>query len=362
MFAPGCHIPLHGSPSLVGREPYSPPLRMPAFSLLAFGSGPVGQGAARQRYSYGAVLAAVAVGGLAPAWAAWVLGPVLLAGMVLLGVAHGACDQFVVPATHPALARRRGRYWAGFLAGYLGLAALVGLLWWWQPTVTLALFFGLTAWHWGSGDAPAVPGQRGTWVAHSLLRGAWLFAVPLWHWPAATMAVVNDLLRLTGAPALAPGALAPAAALLPLVLAGLAMLWWYYARLGRADLAGTDAGETLLLGALLLLLPPVLSASVYFIFWHSLQHVLRMSQLIAAPAATPRRNVWAEVRLFLRRSAPLLLISLAGLAVVFGVAWARAAQASVLVSLALLAASVVTLPHALLVTLGMDANRWRPAK
>ena len=46
-----------------------------------------------QRYSYGVVLAAVAVELLAPRWAGWVLGPVLLLGLVLLGVAHGACDQ-----------------------------------------------------------------------------------------------------------------------------------------------------------------------------------------------------------------------------------------------------------------------------
>mgnify|MGYP000297056197 CR=1 FL=1 len=38
------------------------------------------------------------------------------------------------------------------------------------------------------------------------------------------------------------------------------------------------------------------------------------------------------------------------------------ASGTVLVSLALLAASVVTLPHALLVTLGMDAERWRRAE
>ncbi|MBT2557228.1 hypothetical protein J7E24_05490 [Hymenobacter sp. ISL-91] len=98
-----------------------------------------------RRYSYAAVLGAVVVGLLAPEAAPWLLAPVLLGGMVVLGVAHGACDQFVVPATHPVLARSRGRYWAGFLAGYLGLAAAVGLLWWWQPVAAVVLFFGLTA-------------------------------------------------------------------------------------------------------------------------------------------------------------------------------------------------------------------------
>ena len=311
-----------------------------------------------QQYSYVAVLGAVVVGWLAPGQAAWLLGPAVLAGMVVLGVAHGACDQFVVPATHPVLAQRRGRYWAGFLAGYLGLAAAVGLLWWWHPALAVALFFGLTAWHWGSGDAPA-QARRSQWVAHSLLRGSLLFAVPLWHWPTETAAVVNDLLALGGAAPVSAATVAEAAGLLPVVLAGHAVLWLVYYRQGQGPLARTDVLETLLLTALLLVLPPVLAAGVYFVFWHSLQHVLRMNRLMDRSAAESRRGLWAEISFFLRRSAPLLLISLGGLGVLFGVAWAWAASSTVLISLALLAASVVTLPHALLVTLGMDAARWR---
>jgi len=64
---------------------------------------------------------------------------------------------------------------------------------------------------------------------------------------------------------------------------------------------------------------------------------------------------------FWRRAAPLLAVSVARLAVVYGLAWARGASGLALVSLALLAASVVTLPHALLVTLGLDMARWRPS-
>ena len=314
-----------------------------------------------RRYSYAAVLGAVAVGGLAPGAAAGLLAPLLLGGMVVLGVAHGACDQFVVPATHPALAQRRGRYWAGFLAGYLGLAAAVGLLWWWQPAGAVALFFGLTAWHWGSADAPAQARYRTQWLAHSLLRGALLFAVPLWHWPTETLAIVRGLLALGGVAALPTTVdMAPlATALLPAVLGGLALLWLSYYRQQQAGLARADALETGLLLALLLVLPPVLAAGVYFVFWHSLQHVLRMNQLMDRTPARPKRSLGAEMGFFLRRSAPLLLISLGGLALVFGLAWAWAASGSVLVSLALLAASVVTLPHALLVTLGMDADQWR---
>ena len=330
---------------------------LPLISLVHV---PAHSAAPPQRYSYAAVLGAVAVGLVAPSYANWLLGPVLLAGMVLLGVAHGACDQFVVPATHPALARGQGRYWAAFLGGYLGLAAAVGLLWWQQPGLTLVLFFGLTAWHWGSGDAPQQAVGRGQWLAHSLLRGSLLFAVPLWHWPTETQAIVNGLLALTGAAPVGLAFLGPAAAGLALaIVLGHGVLWLGYVRQGQRDLARTDALEVVLLLALLLVLPPVLAAGVYFVFWHSLQHVLRMNQLMDRASAAERRSLWAELGFFLRRSAPLLLISVAALAVVFGLAWSWAASGTVLVSLALLAASIVTLPHALLVTLGMDAAQWR---
>ena len=313
-----------------------------------------------RRYSYAVVLAAVAVGLLAPGWAGRVLGPALLLGLVLLGVAHGACDQYVVPATHPALARDQRRYWAVFLGGYLGLAAAVGLLWWWRPGLAAAFFFGLSAWHWGSADAPATARYRGQWLAHSLLRGGLIFAVPLWLWPAETRALTNSLLALMGAAPVSAAATSTVAHWLGLlVLAGHGLLWASYVLTQQHKLASIDLVEVLLLSLLLAVLPPLLAAGVYFVFWHSLQHVLRMNTLLGQPTAGGRRTLWAGLGFFLRQAAPLLAVSVAGLAVLYGLAWARAASGPALVSLALLVASVVTLPHALLVTLGLDAARWR---
>ena len=318
------------------------------------------QPARPQRYSYAVVLAAGLVGWLAPGWAGWVLGPALLLGLVLLGVAHGACDQYVVPATHPALARDRARYWATFLGGYLGLAAAVGALWWWRPELALLFFLGLSAWHWGSGDAPATTRYRTQWLAHSLLRGGLLFAVPLWFWPAETRGLLNDLLALTGAAPVGTAALDGAADWLgPLIVAGHVSLWASYGLTRQLRLARTDMQEVLLLSFLLIALPPLLSASVYFVFWHSLQHVLRMSELMGRPFGGDLPELRAQLGFFLRRSAPLLAISVVALAGLYGLAWARAASGATLISLALLAASIVTLPHALLVTLGLDAARWR---
>jgi len=306
------------------------------------------------------VLAAVVLGLVAPAWAGYVLGPLLLLGLVLLGVAHGACDQFVVPATHPALARGQVRYWALFLGGYLGLAAAMGALWWWQPGLAVAFFFGLSAWHWGSGDAPVAARHRTKWLFHSLLRGSLLFTVPLLAWPVETRLLINGLLTLAGAAAVSTASITTTAHVLgPVVLGGHILLWASYLAHGQKQLAQIDGFEVFLLTALLLTMPPVLAGSVYFVFWHSLQHVLRMNALMGRARAGSWAALGREVVFFLRRSAPLLAISVAALVALFSWQWARAADGAVLTSLALLVASVVTLPHALLVTLGLDAARWR---
>ncbi|MBC6605943.1 Brp/Blh family beta-carotene 15,15'-dioxygenase [Hymenobacter sp. BT188] len=321
---------------------------------------PLGSSAVPRRASYLIVLATVATWLLIPSLALWLLTPLLLVGALLLGVAHGACDQFVMPATHPALSQSQLRYWACFLVGYLGLAALVGLLWWWQPAATVGLFFGLTAWHWGSADAPILAAHPRYWIAHSLLRGGLLFAVPLLYWADETREIINGLLSLGGASPVSATAIFQLSLVLgTLVAGGHLLLWASYFRYGHHATARMDMLEAGLLIALLVVLPPLLSAGVYFVFWHSLHHVLRMNQLMGRHLLSRRLLLGPELGFFLRRSAPLLALSLTGLAILYGIAWWQAATESVLVSLALLVASIVTLPHALLVTLGMDTVRWR---
>ncbi|OGX82231.1 hypothetical protein BEN49_14250 [Hymenobacter coccineus] len=125
---------------------------------------------------------------------------------------------------------------------------------------------------------------RAQWLAHSVLRGGLVFAVLLWFWPAETRALSNGLLALAGAAPVSAGALgAVAHGLGPLVLAGHALLWASYCLTRQASLALADGLEVLLLGFLLVALPPVLSAGVYFVFWHSLQYVLRTNALMSRP-------------------------------------------------------------------------------
>lgn len=314
----------------------------------------------RMRYSYGVVAMAVVVGMIAPAAAPTILGPFLLLGLLLLGLAHGACDQLVLPAYHPVRGRAWWPYLLRFVVGYLGLAAVVAVGWWQWPGASVIVFFLLTIWHWGSGDVSAQPRHPVLWALHSVLRGALVFAVPAIAWPAATLHIINSLLRFADAPMWAAAVFqAVIYALGWLVLAGHLALWVEYAVLGEASRWRTDMLEVLLLVGLFVVLPPLLALGVYFCFWHSLQHVLRLTPLLGYTAPARRRGVawWAlgrEVGFFVRRSLPILLVSLAALTVLYMLLAVRLSTPDALLSLTLVVASVVTLPHVLLVSLVMD--------
>jgi Brp/Blh family beta-carotene 15,15'-monooxygenase len=321
-----------------------------------------------RRYSYAAVLGATVLGLVFPHQAALLLAPPLAVGMVVLGVAHGACDQLVVPARHAAGRGAAGwRYWLRFLLVYLGLAAGVGVLWWHWPATTVGAFFGLTIWHWGSADAPSTEQVPAAWwLLHSLLRGVLLFAVPACWWPTETVAIVDGLLTFAGAAAVAPEQFGQATAALALLASGGHLaLWGLYARRRGWALLRTELVEVPVLVALLLILPPKLSVAVYFVFWHSLQHVLRLNGWLGYPRAgavsAPRRRfeLLAQLTFFLRRAAPLLLVSCGALLVLGSVLADRLSGETTWFSLALVVASIVTLPHALLVTLVMDAHHWQ---
>nr|WP_262903485.1 Brp/Blh family beta-carotene 15,15'-dioxygenase [Hymenobacter psoromatis] len=317
-------------------------------------------------FSYLAVASASGVGLAFPGVTPAVLGPIVVVGLVVLGLAHGACDQLVLPATGQV--RRSQRAYLGrFVLGYLSLAAVAGLGWWYWPGVAVGLFFMLTIWHWGSADAPAQPGQLLLWLAHSLLRGALLFAVPAWWWPAEIQHSVNGLLTFAGAvPLGAAGFTSVAQGLWPLVGVGHLVLWAYYIKHREFKRAYTDCREVVLLTVLLLTVPPLLALGVYFVFWHSLQHMLRLNRVFGHVALGGHRRAWAtlgqEVVFFIRRALPLLVVSLAVPIGLYLLVPAKLAALDTLLGIVVITAAILTLPHALLVSIALDSANWRAGK
>jgi Brp/Blh family beta-carotene 15,15'-monooxygenase len=306
------------------------------------------------------------MGLLLPGAVSTVLGPILLIGLVVLGLAHGACDHFVLPAVGQINSSQRS-YFPKFVLGYLGLATAAGLGWWHWPGVAVSLFLLLTVWHWGSADAPAQPGQVGVWLAHSVLRGTLLFAVPIRWWPTEVQHSVDGLLLFAGArPLDAALFMRVVNGLWPVVGIGHFILWGYYATQHAAKRWHTDAWEVLLLTILFMTLRPLWALGIYFVFWHSLQHMLRLNRVFGYAASKSHGIAWAtlgkEVTFFIRRALPILLVSLAVPAGLYIFLPPKPATVDTMLGMAVIMAAILTLPHALLVSVALDSPVWRIGK
>ncbi len=191
---------------------------------------------------------------------------VLLAGIVVVGVPHGAFDHLV--------ARRRlerlGRWWwAPFGVGYLGLAGLVWLAWMAAPGLTLAGFLAASVLHFGLGDVEDGLAPAGVPRAVAVLAyGGLPLLLPMALHPAASAPV---LAALAEAPvSTMQGVLSGTVWLLPPWAAAFAwtLIEARRERRGVAERLATAAGFALL--------PPLLAFGLYFGAGHSVRHVLRL--------------------------------------------------------------------------------------
>ena len=190
---------------------------------------------------------------------------VLLAGVVLVGMPHGAFDHLV--ARHVLRSRLGRLWWVPFLVGYLGLAGLVWLGWLLAPAITLGLFLALSMLHFGLGEAEG--GPAGTLAV--LAKGGLPILLPVALHPVAVAAVFGPLAGVD------PGAMAAVLAetrwLLP---PWLAVLLPWALRATRRDLA-----ETAVLCLAFIVLPPLLAFALYFCLCHSIRHLLRLGAMLA---------------------------------------------------------------------------------
>jgi Brp/Blh family beta-carotene 15,15'-monooxygenase len=212
----------------------------------------------------------------------------LAAAVALVGLPHGGLDAWL--AQRSGLVRS-SRGLAVFHLLYLLTAAVVAVLWLWQPTLSLIGFLLISAWHF-AGDWPELPAPL------RALTGIALLGLPAWFW-GEPVASVFAVLAGSGGAALAQAlaALGPVFALL-LVCA----LW----PLRQQPGAVLELGA---LAALALFTPPLLFFAAYFCALHSPRQ-LRLSLAHAAPAQ--RRSLLAQAVAYAALAA--LLVVLAGLA------------------------------------------------
>ncbi len=192
---------------------------------------------------------------------------VLLAGLVLIGVPHGAFDHLVA---RPVLERRLGRSWSViFVTAYLALAGLVLLAWMWVPQTTLVVFLAATVVHFGLGDAEDGLAPDGVPRLVVVLTYGMLPVLLPVAFHAADAAPVLAAMAKMPTDTLEP-LLRATQWLVPVWLA--AFIWVTRTRLrehrGVAERLTTAAG--------FLLLPPLLAFGLYFSIGHAMRHVLRL--------------------------------------------------------------------------------------
>ena len=289
----------------------------------------------------------------------------LAVSALLLGLPHGAVDHLAPTRVRGEEPTLRSLLGVGVLYGVLGGAYLAA--WFLVPVAAFAFFVAMTWAHWGQGDVHALvalegvehlrtTGQR---VATAAVRGGLPMLVPLLLGVEQYREVATLLVGRFGvsAAALAPlfrveTRLALGVGFAALTLGTLA-LGLTRAPDGLAD-AGwrRDAGETGLLWAFFLAVPPVLAVGVYFCLWHSVRHIARLVTLDGEGERALRRgDTTTALAGFARDAAPLTLVSLLFLAGFYWLVPVRPGTLPETVGLYLILIAVLTLPHVVVVSL-----------
>ncbi|MFC7229088.1 Brp/Blh family beta-carotene 15,15'-dioxygenase [Salinirubellus salinus] len=300
----------------------------------------------------------------------------LAVSALLLGLPHGAVDHLAPTRVRGEAPTLRSLAGVGVLYGVLGGAYLAA--WFLAPVASFGFFIAMTWAHWGQGDVHALvalegvehlrtTGQR---VATLVVRGGLPMLVPLLLGVDQYREVATLLVGRFGVEAAALDPLFRVETRLALGV-GFALLTVATLAVGLARAPGgladagwrRDAGETTLLWAFFLAVPPILAVGVYFCLWHAVRHVARLVTLDSdGERALRRGDAVAALAGFYRDAAPLTLVSLAFLAGFYWLVPVRPGTLPETVGLYLVLIAVLTLPHVVVVSL-MDRVEgvWRVA-
>lgn len=216
--------------------------------------------------------------------------------VLLLGVPHGALDPIFARQLY-AVSSVAG--WAIFIVVYVGLALLVIGFWWLAPAVFLILFLAASTLHFSGDLAPGTP-----WVTRLLYGGAVIVLPALLHAPEMTR-LFGFLLDVNAADRFVSA------------LAFLAWPWVAGIFLSALVMVRRDWLTALELSAsslLVLVVPPLLSFTLFFCFMHSVRHALRTQRysslswrqmLLTSLAPTAAVSAVALFTWFVVKDAPL---------------------------------------------------------
>jgi len=284
----------------------------------------------------------------------------LVASAVVFGMPHGAIDYAALPR---AVAGEVTAHWLAVVGVlYLVLGGAYAAAWFVAPVAAALAFVAVTWLHWGQGDLYPLLAfldvdyldTRTRRAAALLVRGGLPMLVPLLGHPERYRDVVAAFAAPFG------GEVADLALFAPRVRLALGVA---FAALTVGVLAAgrrrtrnprawrLDAGETVLLWAFFLAVPPVFAVGVYFCLWHSVRHVARAVAVDDSVRPSLRAgDVFGPLARFGKEAAPLTAVALA---LVAGLWYAVPDPPTTLEGVAalyLVLIAVLTLPHVAVVT------------
>ena len=183
-----------------------------------------------------------------------------LAGIVLIGLPHGAFDGAV--AMHLGMVNRFSSL-ARFVIIYVALAALVVVTWMIAPSISLILFLTISMLHFGAGDVKN--GQGGLAFSEALAHGGLaIIGISQFHRSRSQMRFFAYLINQDTA--------AVWLVIDVLTVAVIAAIITCVVQASKDPKWSTTVFELLLLGFVYAIAPPLLGFAIYFCCIHSARH------------------------------------------------------------------------------------------
>ncbi len=291
----------------------------------------------------------------------------LLLSAVIFGLPHGAVD-------HLAPFRISGRkvkpvLLAGFMLLYLVPVTLYLGIWAVIPTIGFVLFILMTWYHWGSGELHSlltlIPSQVGaTRVSNGLAvlaRGSLPMVVPLLAFPDVVAQAAVAIIGSFGGDVAGLGwAFTNAFRFRALLVVVSLNSLWLVTNLMESGATSQwlqNAGETVLLFAFFYVVPPFFAIGLYFCLWHAVRHIIRLMLLTpASEVDLTQGKILRPLGRYMLEAAPLTLVSIGLLAVLYMVVPTQPTDLLSGVGLYLALIAALTLPHTLLV-IWMDSQQ-----
>lgn len=186
--------------------------------------------------------------------------PIVAIAILLLGVPHGALDPVFAQRLYCC---RTPVQWLAFVVAYLFLGALVVLTWWLAPTIFLAAFLAISAFHF-SGDLTAELS-----IGARLCFGSAIIALPTVRHAARVDALFSSLAGMDAATTITPLLQALG---LPILLGNCLLIFF----LRKNRIAACEVASVVLLSVLM---EPLSAFILYFCALHGPRHVIRSATL-----------------------------------------------------------------------------------